>query len=110
MRHATFLLLFALLAGCEDPKVRELRLVEIDIAQARQHVQDIRAARVRRAAEREATAIQFEDQPELVAQLVALHDETERVLRRIEYGVMADMESRGAALQARRRRLIEGAP
>lgn len=94
-------LLAACLAGCSAPD-DELRTIDVEIAQARQEIRNIEADQVRRQADRQATAHQFADQPDVLRPLLAVMADTDRQLERVNADLIAGYRRTIEALEARR--------
>ena len=96
------LLIATLLAACAPSADDELRTIDVEIAQARQEIRNIEADQVRRRAEREATAHQFGDQPELLRPLQASMADTDRQMAGVDGELIAGYRRTIEALEAMR--------
>ena len=97
------LLIAALLAACAPAPDDALHRLDVEIAQLQQEIRNIEADRIRYRAEREATAHQFADQPDVLRELAAVMEATDRRLDAVNQGLVADYRRSIAALEAQRR-------
>lgn len=96
------LLIATLLAACTPSAADQLRAIDVEIAQARQEIRNIEADKIRRWADRQATAHQFADQPEILQPLQASMADTDRQLERVNADLIAGYRRTIEALEAKR--------